>query len=81
MDVELMPGGGLPMSLKDESMKQQVKGAAEKTKGQLKEAAGDLTGRDDLAAEGEMDQAEGEARTKMGRAGEKLSDAADKLKD
>jgi uncharacterized protein YjbJ (UPF0337 family) len=69
------------MSLKDESMKQQVKGAAEKTKGQMKEAAGDLTGRDDWAAEGEMDQAEGDARTKMGRAGEKLSDAADKLKD
>jgi uncharacterized protein YjbJ (UPF0337 family) len=69
------------MSLKDESMKQQVKGAAEKTKGQMKEAAGDLTGRDDWAAEGEIDQAEGEARGKMGRAGEKLSDAADRLKD
>ena len=68
------------MSLKDESLKQQVKGAAEKTKGQMKEAAV-IGGRDDWAAEGEMDQAEGEARSKMGRAGEKLSDAVDDLKD
>ena len=69
------------MSLKDESMKQQVKGAAEKTKGQMKEAAGDLTGRDDWAADGEMDQAKGDTRQKIGRAGEKLSDAVDDLKD
>jgi len=69
------------MSLRDESMKQQVKGAAEKTKGQMKEAAGDLAGRDDWSADGEMDQAKGDARGKMGRAGEKLSDAADKLND
>jgi uncharacterized protein YjbJ (UPF0337 family) len=69
------------MSLKDESMKQQVKGAAEKTKGQMKEAAGDLAGRDDWSVDGEMDQAKGDARGKVGRAGEKLSDAADKLND
>jgi len=68
------------MGLKRESMKQQVKGAAEKTKGQMKEAAGDLAGRDDWAARGKKDQAKGSARGAIGRAGEKISNAARKAK-
>jgi uncharacterized protein YjbJ (UPF0337 family) len=67
--------------LKRESMEQQVKGAASKAKGRIKEAAGDLTGREDWQAEGEMDQVEGSVRSGLGKAGERLSDAIDDVKD
>ena len=67
--------------LKRESMEQQIKGAATDMKGRVKEAAGDLAGRDDWAAEGEMDQAEGQVRKGIGKMGGKLSDAIDALKD
>jgi uncharacterized protein YjbJ (UPF0337 family) len=67
--------------LKRESMEQQVKGAWDKTKGKMKEAAGDLTGNDSLAAEGEVDQVKGSVRSGIGRAGERLSDAADDMAD
>lgn len=63
--------------LKRESMKQQVKGALDKTKGQIKEAAGDLTDNESLEAEGKLDQIKGSVRSGVGRAGERLSDAAD----
>jgi uncharacterized protein YjbJ (UPF0337 family) len=43
-------------------------------KGRLKEAAGDLTGNDDLKREGKIDRAEGAAK-------DKLDDAADRVKD
>ena len=43
-------------------------------KGRIKEAAGDLTGNDDLKREGKVDRAAGAAK-------EKLDDAADKVKD
>jgi uncharacterized protein YjbJ (UPF0337 family) len=67
--------------LKRESMEQQVKGAASKAKGRIKEAAGDLAGREDWQAEGEMDQVEGSVRSGVGRAGERVSDALENLKD
>ena len=43
-------------------------------KGRVKEAAGDLTGDDDLQREGKVDQAAGTVKDKVG-------DAADKVKD
>jgi uncharacterized protein YjbJ (UPF0337 family) len=43
-------------------------------KGRVKEAAGDLTGDDDLQREGKIDQATGTVK-------EKLADAADKVKE
>ena len=43
-------------------------------KGRIEEAAGDLTGNDDLKREGKVDRAAGAAK-------EKLDDAADKVKD
>ncbi len=46
----------------------------DEAKGRLKEAAGDLTGDDDLKREGKVDRAEGTAK-------EKLDEAADKVKD
>ena len=67
--------------LKRKSMEQQVKGAAEKAKGRIKEAAGDLTGREDWEAEGQMDQLEGKVRSGLGRAGERLSDIVDDATD
>ena len=67
--------------LKRKSMEQQVKGAAGKAKGRIKEAAGDLAGREDWQAEGQMDQVEGNIRKGVGRAGERLSDVVDDATD
>jgi uncharacterized protein YjbJ (UPF0337 family) len=49
-------------------------GAADKAKGNIKEAAGDLTGDKQLEREGKVDQASGSAKDKVG-------DAADSVKD
>ncbi len=49
-------------------------GAADDAKGRAKEAAGALTGDDDLKREGKVDQATGTVKDKVG-------DASDKLKD
>lgn len=47
---------------------------AEDTKGRVKEAAGDLTNDDDLAAEGKADQASASIK-------ERISNAVDSVKD
>jgi uncharacterized protein YjbJ (UPF0337 family) len=49
-------------------------GNTDKAKGNIKEAAGDLTGDKDLQREGKVDQASGSVKDKVG-------DAADKVKD
>jgi uncharacterized protein YjbJ (UPF0337 family) len=49
-------------------------GKVDKGKGRLKEAAGDLTGDQDLKNEGKVDRASGTVKDKVG-------DAADKVKD
>jgi uncharacterized protein YjbJ (UPF0337 family) len=49
-------------------------GAADKAKGNVKEAAGDLTGDKDLEREGKVDQASGSIKDKVG-------DVADSAKD
>ncbi len=49
-------------------------GNVDEGKGRLKEAAGDLTGDQDLKNEGKVDKATGSIK-------DKVSDAADKLKD
>ena len=49
-------------------------GNTDKAKGNIKEAAGDLTGDKDLQREGKVDQASGSLKGKVG-------DAADKVKD
>jgi uncharacterized protein YjbJ (UPF0337 family) len=49
-------------------------GALDNAKGNVKEAAGDLTGDKDLEREGKVDQAAGSVKDKVG-------DAADKAKD
>jgi uncharacterized protein YjbJ (UPF0337 family) len=47
---------------------------ADQAKGRAKEAAGDLTGNDDLKNEGKSDRIGGEVK-------EKVTDAVDKVKD
>jgi uncharacterized protein YjbJ (UPF0337 family) len=49
-------------------------GTTDTAKGRLKQAAGDLTGDDDLRREGKVDEAAGTVKEKVG-------DAADKVKD
>jgi len=48
--------------------KEHVKGAADKTSGAMKDAAGKMTGNDKLRAEGQMDKAKGAAREFIGDA-------------
>jgi uncharacterized protein YjbJ (UPF0337 family) len=48
--------------------KEHVKGAADKAKGTVKDAAGKLTDDKELQAEGKMDKAKGTAREALGDA-------------
>jgi uncharacterized protein YjbJ (UPF0337 family) len=50
-------------------------GAADSTKGNIKEAAGDLTGDKELQREGKVDQASGTVKDKVGDAGDAVKDA------
>ncbi len=52
-------------------------GKADEMKGRLKEAAGAVTGDDDMAREGREDQAKG----KLKQASDKVGDAVDDIKD
>jgi uncharacterized protein YjbJ (UPF0337 family) len=65
--------------LKRDSIEQQVKGTATDMKGRVKEAAGNLAGREDWEAEGQMDQAEGKVRKGVGMAGVKLRAPSDEI--
>ena len=55
----------------------KAKNVAEDAAGKVKEAAGDLTGNDDLKAEGEVDQ----SKSDMKQAGEHVKDTASDVKD
>jgi uncharacterized protein YjbJ (UPF0337 family) len=46
--------------------KEHVKGAADKAKGAVKDAAGKVTGDKQMQAEGKMDKAKGEAHQALG---------------
>ena len=46
--------------------KEHIKGAADKAKGAVKDAAGKLMGDKELQAQGKMDKAKGEAREALG---------------
>jgi uncharacterized protein YjbJ (UPF0337 family) len=50
-------------------------------KGRLKEAAGDLTGDDDLKREGKVDKATGAAKDGIEKASDKVKDALGKDRD
>jgi uncharacterized protein YjbJ (UPF0337 family) len=51
---------------------------ADELKGRAKEAAGDLTGDEDLQREGKVDQATGKAKDAVDDAGDKVKDALDR---
>jgi len=50
-------------------------------KGRLKEAAGDLTGDDDLKREGKVDKASGAVKDGLDKASDKAKDAVGKDRD
>ncbi|HVL81410.1 MAG TPA: CsbD family protein [Actinomycetota bacterium] len=62
-------------------MGEKFEGKLDELKGRGKQAAGDLTDRDDLKTEGKVDEGEGKVRQKVGEAGEKIGDAASKVGD
>ena len=53
----------------------------DKAKGRAKQAAGDLTGDDELRTEGKVDEKAGEAKGFLGDLKEKADDAVDAVKD
>ena len=58
--------------------KEHVKGAADKAKGAIKEAAGKMTGDKELQAEGKMDKAKGAVHSAVGDAKDAAKDAVKK---
>ncbi|MDX6690788.1 MAG: hypothetical protein QOG15_2245 [Solirubrobacteraceae bacterium] len=50
-------------------------GSVDDAKGRIKEAAGDLTGDEDLKNEGKVDRASGKAKDAVGGAADKVKDA------
>ena len=55
----------------------RVEGAWDKTKGNVKEGVGKLTGDEKLQAEGKADQAKGEVKSTVGGAKDAVRDATD----
>lgn len=58
-----------------------MSGTADKAKGRVKQAAGDLTDDDELKREGETDETAGKAKDAIDSAKEKANDAVDAVKD
>jgi len=61
--------------------KEHVKGAADKAVGNVKEAAGHVTGNKKLETEGEVDQVKGAAHTAAGDAKDAGKEAIDSVKN
>ena len=53
----------------------------EQAKGRVKQAAGDLTGDDDLRREGKVDEKAGKAKEVVGDLKDKVEDVIDNVKD
>ena len=58
-----------------------MEGKKDDLKGRVKEAAGDLTDRDDLKREGKTDRAAGTVKEKLEKAKEKGEEVIDKAKE
>ncbi len=56
--------------------KEHLKGAADKAKGAVKDAAGKITGDEKLQAEGKLDKAKGSAKQAIGDAKDTMKDAS-----
>jgi uncharacterized protein YjbJ (UPF0337 family) len=57
--------------------KEHIKGAADKAKGAIKDAAGKLTGDKDLQAEGRFDKAKGDAHNAVGNVKDAIKRASE----
>lgn len=57
-----------------------VSGKMDKAKGRLKQAAGDLTGNDELEREGERDEAAGKIKETAEKVEDSVEDAVDSLR-
>jgi uncharacterized protein YjbJ (UPF0337 family) len=53
----------------------------DQAKGRIKQAAGDLTGDDELRREGKVDETAGKAKDGLDKGADKLRDAVDAVKD
>lgn len=58
-----------------------MSGEKDKVVGRAKQAAGELTGDEELEAEGEVDEAAGSLKDKVGDAKKRISDAIDDVKE
>ncbi len=58
-----------------------MSGETDQAKGRVKQAAGDLTGNDELHRDGEKDEAAGKVKETIDDAKDKLDGAVDKVKD
>lgn len=57
----------------------ELEGKKENLKGRIKEAAGTLTGNENLESEGADERVEGEAREQIGKATRKVGEAIENL--
>jgi uncharacterized protein YjbJ (UPF0337 family) len=57
-----------------------MSGETDQAKGRVKQAAGDLTGNDDLKREGKADEAAGKVKDKVDDAKDAVNDAVDKVR-
>jgi uncharacterized protein YjbJ (UPF0337 family) len=55
-------------------------GEGDKVKGRVKQAAGELTGDDEMRREGRADEASGDIKDKVDKAGDKVNESIDKLR-
>lgn len=58
-----------------------MSGEKDQITGRLKQAAGDLTGDDDLEQEGERQETAGEVKDKIDEAGDKINETIDDVRD
>ena len=58
-----------------------MSGEKDKIEGRLKQAAGDLTGNEELKREGERDETAGKAKDTVDKAKHQIDDAIDYVKD
>lgn len=58
-----------------------MSGETDKATGRVKQAAGDLTGDDEMKRDGEKDEMAGKAKDAVGKAKDKANEAVDSIKD
>lgn len=58
-----------------------MSGEKDKITGRVKQAAGDLTGDDELEAEGELDEFAGKVKDAVDDVGDKVRDGIDKIRE